>query len=255
MSQSILKTEFNEAAMIKKLQKVSKAYNESQTQSVKRWGVSSCRVLALRTQAFGKSAKVQKLAMMKDARNVLYTHKGTATPSKTGKSMVYQSDKGGKSGVKIDRYLKSEIEIKKWIDSHRTTPNRRTKKLPPEERSVCSDAMFKRAINQKHKDSSGMAKDGWLDAGDQISKRQKGKRPMKIGEGFIKWSRKTAKLGTAKESKKRFRSVAKLINHLGYTSKSYVLKTGDMNKAVKDGLINTLKWYKKSIQSENKKKK
>lgn len=252
----VLKSHFDMKSLEKKLKKVADSYNESQEQAVKRWGVSTCRVLAIRTQAFGKSsAAKQKKAMWKDGRRVLFTHKGTAKPSKTGRSMVFKTDRGGKSGVRTDKYLTSIPEINRWIQKNRTGRNRRTVKLPPEEKKVCSDAMFKKAIAKKHKETAGMAKDGWLDAGDKISKRQKGKKPVKIGAGFMGWARKPQKLGSAKESKRRFRSVAHLINHLSYSSLKYVLKQSDKNRAIQDGLTNTLQWYKFSIRAENKKKK
>ena len=99
-----------------------------------------------------------------------------------------------------------------------------------------------------------MAKDGWLDAGDKISKGQKGRQPVRIGVGFMKWSRKPAKLGTAKESKRYFKSIAQLTNKLSYVSTKHVLKMSDKNRAIQDGLKNTINWYKRSIRATNKKK-
>ena len=254
MARSVLKSDFDEAAMLKKLKKLSKAYGESQEQAVKRWGVQTCRDLAKYTQIFGSKPGMHKKTMLKDGLNVIFTHKGTAKASKSGKSMVWKF-KGKSAGVQRSRYIDSEDEVIRWINQNRTAANKRTIKLPPAQRKVCDEALFKRAINRKYKATAGMAKDGWLDAGEQISKRQKGKNPSRIGKGLMKFSRKPAKLGSAKEGTRLFKSFADLINRLPYSKKSHVLSTSNKRKAARDGAINTLKWYKRAIRAENKKKK
>lgn len=254
MARSILKSDFDEAAMLKKLKKLSKSYGESQEQAVKRWGVQTCRDLAKYTQVFGSKPGMHKKTMLKDGSNVIFTHKGKAKATRTGKGYSFEIN-GRHSYASNDRYLRSEDEVIRWINQNRTAANRRTIKLPPAQRKVCTEALFKRAINRKYKATAGMAKDGWLDAGEQISKRQKGKNPSRIGKGLMKFSRKPVKLGSAKEGTRLFKSFADLINKLSYSKKSHVLSTSNKRKAARDGAINTLKWYKKAIKAENKKKK
>jgi hypothetical protein len=254
MSKTLLKTEFDMASLARQIKKSASKLGESQDQAVKRWGVQTCRDLAVFTQSFGKKAAIQKMSMMADGRRVIFTHEGSAKPSKTGKSMIYTHN-GKKGGAPMDRYLKSEEEVMKWINQNRTGSHKRTVKMPPESRATCSEALFKRSINKKHRETSGMAKDGWLDAGDSISRGQKGKQPMRIGAGFMKWARKPAKLGVAKEGRRGFKSFGNLINKLPYVSTRYVLSGTNKNKAIRSGALKTLKWYRKTIKANAKKKK
>ena len=255
MARSVLKSDFDEAAMLRKLKKLSKSYGESQEQAVKRWGVQTCRELAKYSAVFGKNkeATTRKLSMFRDATNVLFTHKGTAKASKSGKSMVWKF-KGKSAGVQRSRYIDSEHDVILWIDQNRRAGNGRSFKLSKQEKKVCSESVLRRAIKTKQK-ASGLVKDGWLDAGEDIAKGQKGKNPAKIGKGLMKWSRKPARLGYAREGTRLFKSFADLVNRLSYSKKSHVLSTSNKRKAARDGAINTLKWYKRAIRAENKKKK
>jgi hypothetical protein len=252
---SLLKAELDMMSLEKKIKKVGKAYGENQNQAVKRWGVQTCRDLAKYSQPFGSGAKKSKMAMFKDANNVIFTHKGTARASKTGKSMVYNSNSGGRAGVSNERYLRSEEEVLVWIERYRTAAHRRTVKLSPSQKAVCSEATFKRAINQKYRATAGMIKDGWLDAGEHIARRQKGKSPAKIGKSLYKYSRKSVTLGKSKQGARRMKHFGLLMNRLSYASSGYVLSPGNKKRAVRDGAINTLKWYKRAIFRENQKKK
>eukprot|EP00112_Aurelia_sp_Birch-Aquarium-sp1_P002668 Seg12982.4 transcript_id=Seg12982.4/GoldUCD/mRNA.D3Y31 product="hypothetical protein" protein_id=Seg12982.4/GoldUCD/D3Y31 len=226
----------------RQIKRAVKDYGDSQKQGVKRWGVFTARELAIYTQAFGKRAATQKIAMMRDGRNVILTHQGGT--KKTARGNYKVTFNGKSSYIKPDNYLNTVDEIIAWIESQRTGGRRRTRRLPIHERKVCKESLFKRAINQKHKAKSGMAKDGFIDAGDSISRGQRGRKPERIGQGFLKWARKDATLGSSVERGRLMKRYAKLINKIGYTRKSYVLKKSDTKKAVRQGGVKMLKWYR-----------
>lgn len=251
---ALLKVEFNEAEMIRKLKKLAKVYGDNQEQAVKRWGVQTCRDLAKYTQIFGSKPKQHKQALFKEALKVMYAHEGSAKNSKGGKSISFTMN-GKKRTASNSDYFRSVDEVLKWIEQNRTGKHKSTVKLPPSRKKVCSLALLKRSINQKYKRSSGLAKDGWLDAGEQISKRQRGNRPERIGASVMKFSRKPAKMGKAIEDSRMMKSFGILVNKAKYSSSKHVLSVANKKLAVKDGMDKTLNWYKKSINAENKKKK
>tara|TARA_R110000764_G_scaffold88174_2_gene169170 strand:- start:157 stop:912 length:756 start_codon:yes stop_codon:yes gene_type:complete len=236
-------------SLARQLKAVSKRFGDTQEQATKRWGVSVARDLALRTQAFGVKAQAQKMAILADARQVIYTHTGSIKKTKSG---FYIQHKNVSRGVKQEDYLKSPTEINDFIDSQRTARRKRTKPLPTAEKKVCSEAALKRAINLKHKEKSGMAKDGYLDAGDHISRGQKGVGSEKIGASYIKWARKPAKLGKSKRRRRGLKTHSVLINKISYIGHN--IGSSDISKSTKIGAIKMLKWYKKTMAAEAKKR-
>ena len=253
MVKNFIKAQFDDVSMIRKLKKLSKSYGESQEQAVKRWGVQTCRDLAKYTLVVGSKPKFHKKAMMKDALNVIYSFDGSA--KKAGKSTKINLKSGKSFYVSDSRLLTNEEEVLRWIEQHRTAKNKRTVKLSIDQRKVCSNRLLKRSINQKHKLLSGIAKDGWLDAGEDIAKGQKGPNPDRIGEKLMKFARKPKKTGKATERKRFFKSFAELDNFLSHSRNNYVLRNSLKREAIREGLRKCIKSYRKMIIHENKKKK
>jgi hypothetical protein len=240
--------------MVRQIKKLAKAYGDSQDQAVKRWGVQTCRDLAKYTQIFGNSATQSKKTLYKEALNVIYAHDGAAKPSKTGRSMTFKNQ-GRKMSVSSKDYLRSESEVWRWIDQNRTAKHRHTRKLHNKQKKVCSLKVFKSTINLRHKMLSGRAKDGWLDAGEHIGRGQKGSGQVVIAANLMKFARKREALGSSVEGSRMFKSFGILKNHVSYSSKGRSLSNSQKRKALRDGMDNTYKWYKRVIAAENKKKK
>lgn len=241
------------ASLQRQIKRAYKDYGDSQKQAVKRWGVFTARELALQTQAHGRKAATQKGAMIKDGRNVIMTHKGRVR--KTPKGVTYTDSTGKLRSISASKYLNTENEIVRWIERHRTSSRKRTRKLHPSEKAVCTEAKFLRAINQKHRKLSGMAKDGFLDAGEDISRGQRGQRKERIGESYIKWARKPKRLGRAIERGRVMKHSARLENLVSYTKDEYVLKKSNSKRAVRWGAHKMLKWYKANIKTKRRKAK
>lgn len=254
MAKSFLKVKFDEASMRRKLKKVEERYENNQAQAVKRWGVMTCRELAKYTQIFGSKPSFHKATMFKDALRVIYTHEGTSKSTASGRSISFKV-LGVRRTTTNDKYMMSEAAVIKWIDQNRTGKHRHTVRIPPNKKKACSNALLRRAINRKHKLTSGMAKDGWLDAGEQIAKGQRGDKPDKIGLKLMKFARKPARLGSVKEGSRGMKSFGILTNKVSYVSSSNVLSAANKKKAIRDGMSKTMKWYKHAIKAENKKKK
>jgi len=246
-------TDIDLNALDRKLKATAKEFGDSQEQSTYRWGVFTAREVALRTQSFGRSAKAQKGAMIKDASNVLFSHEGAAKGSGKSLSAKFQ---GKEQKFSRSRYLETVEQVIAWIDQNRTLAYKRTKKLSPENKKVCSDKVFKAAINKKHKESSGMAKDSFADAGDDISRKQKGSNRETIGASFIKWTRKAEKLGYSKSKRSILgKNESELVSMVNYTKTTHVLKKSDIKTSVIIGARKMITFYKKVIAYNAKKTK
>ena len=263
MAKSLLKAEFDEASMIKKLKKLAKNYGNTQDQAIKRWGVQASRELAKFSVPVARGSKQSgdkisasssaKVAMWKDASNVIIEHKGAAKKSRGGSFIV--NINGKNRYIKQSDYLADVASATRWINQHRTRSNKRTVKLPLYDRKYCSTKVLGQTILAKYRMYSGMVKDGWLDAGEKISKGPKGKGRVSISASYIKWSRKPEKYGTAKQKKGLVNSFGELISKVSHSKSKYVLDTSSKKLAIQVGLENTIKWYRKTIKAENKKKK
>tara|TARA_R110001599_G_scaffold337049_2_gene555185 strand:- start:251 stop:1072 length:822 start_codon:yes stop_codon:yes gene_type:complete len=267
----LFQVEFDEAAMIKKLKKLSKVYGEGQRQGVKRWGVQTCRELAQYTQVYVKKGKgeskkardTQKRAMLRDGLRLFIVHEnGDYKRSPNIPTLGVVTIKGKQFAIDSKRYIRDAGGVDRIIQQNRLTKPTSSGKhlvfvkwLRGKDKYVCSRRVMDQAINQRYRRLAGMAKDGWIDAGNDIGKGQKGKGQMKIAASFLKTIRKSRVSGYATESKKLFKSSAFIINNLPYVSTAHVLSNSNKKKALKDGIKNTLKWYEQTIRAENKKKK
>ena len=235
------------SSLARQIKKVGKRFGDTQEQANKRWGVAAAKNLANYTQAYKGNAKKQKDAIRGDAYRVVTAFKGRN--KKTAKGVSYTTHNGKKGYVSNDRFSSSPQEIVNWIDAHRNNRGR-TKLLKPQERMVCSNATFNKAINIKHL-QSGTAKDGYLDAGDHISRGQKGRVKASVGT-HLKWTRKTKKLGISRRRRRGMTTISEIINNVSYIGK--IISARNVKKAVHETGRNTLKWYKRTMAAEAKKK-
>ena len=168
------------------LRKSAKAFGETTAQSVRRWGVSTCRKLAVETSAFGQTGtfKTQKQAIENDAKKVLH---------------VYPDEFGNNTGIitaKNKKLLLSAEAVNDWIELNRTGRNGRTPKkgLPSEERKCCKATTFRSAMRIRFK-HAGMAKGGWLGAGMEIAREVGGGYKDVIGKNFMSYAQKFSHMG------------------------------------------------------------
>ncbi len=254
MAKNLLNIDFDEASMIRKLKKLGKKYGDTQDQAVKRWGVQTCRELAKYQQPFfAKNKKQYRDILFKDAYKVLLAHEGGARTTKKGNRKI--SHNGKIVYIQNERYLDSEMEIHRWIETNRTLKNKSTTDLPNHKRKWCSQAKLNKVIKLKMDSTAGLSKDGWLDAGDHIARGQKGPRQAKIGKGYLKWARKPLKVGTSKQGRRAMNSFGELVNKVTYAGKSDLLSMSNKRKAIRDGAQKTIKFYEFAIRAENKKRK
>ena len=234
------------SSLARQIKKVGKRFGDTQEQANKRWGVNAAKNLALVTQPFGKGVGRQRKAMRGDSFRVVIP---ATNVKKTANGYSYKNYKGNRGYVKANKFTKNPQEIVLWIDGNRNNKGR-TKKLPPQDRMVCSTQTLAKANTMRGK-RAGFAKDGYLDAGEHIARGQKGRIKAKMGD-YMKTSKQSEILGRSRRRRKNLTTISEIINNVSYIGS--VIDMKDIKKAVHDTGMRTLKWYKYTMRAEAKKK-
>ncbi len=254
----MLKADFNNRSLERKLLKLGKAYGEGKKQAVKRWGVMLCKQLAEQS-AIPKASKKDKAKNYKnllqvDFRKTVVVYNKKVGKAKKGESvkLLYEKNNTVKWVPQKD-FISSPEELLSWVDRHRGGRNKEVEAFLGYKRKVVLKSTFNKALKIRYKASSGKVKDGWLDAGDRIGILQKGPNRVAIGKNVYKFLRKPEKLGGAREFGSTFKPAAFLTNKNEYAFKSNVLSRAKTANSINLSLSFTIKWYKNTIRAENKK--
>jgi hypothetical protein len=230
---SVSSAKIDTAKLNRSIKKYAKAFGESSAQAVTRWSVQTCRELAKYSQPFKGGMTAHRKSMWKDALHCVIPIEG-------------KSPKGAAA-------LKTPLQIMEWVDLNRTMKGRRVPKLPINQRKKCSMTNLKKAIKIKS-NRGGIAKGGWIGAGDEIAKNQTGLNKFNIGSNFIKYAHNHSYIGIAKPPPNGFKPVAEITNQARHSGNDYVLRTSQIDKAISDGRRKCLKFYKIVLNKLNKNK-
>lgn len=243
----MIEAKFDMPKLIKSLEKAAANFGETNKNAVARWGVQTCRALAVSTQAFGKTGtrKKQRFAIEADAKRVIYPV-DSIKPSKTGRS-VRAIHEGKSFNWPNDRVLQNEAAVNQWIDSHREDGKHRTVKLPFPELAICTMTVFRKAMKIREA-NSGAAKGAWLGAGAEIATKQKGVDRINIGKNFLSYAQKHSGRGDASITNDLFKPIGKLINKSRHSGSNYVLTDSAKSKAIGFGLQQTIRWYRSAAR-------
>jgi hypothetical protein len=230
-----MKAKIDRPKLERSLKRFAKDFGETNAQAVIRWSVQSCRELANETlpwNSMGKARLIHKHAIERDLGRVVFVME-TMPKSKRA------------------RILKSTSECIEWMDQNRAG-NNRTRKLAPEIRKECSRTIYNKTVAQLMK-RAGIAKGGWLGAGDDIARAQTGMDRMAIGKNFLSYAKKHRKFGESTKPRWGFSPFALITNTAKHSGTDYVLTNSKKQKAVDWGLKKTLTWYKKAVKRLNQK--
>ena len=238
------------------LQRYAKRFGDTTAQAVTRWGVSTCRELANETQAVRTDGKtpyqIQRLAIIFDAYNVLMVV-DSLKKNKTGSG--YTATNQGKSYfVSSKKVLLSEAQIRWWVEINRTRRRARTAELDKKDRKIVAKTLFNKAI-KKRTEAAGMAKGGWIGAGNDIGKAQKGSAQFTIKASFLKYAQKHSKHGSATIPKEGWNPSTRLTNKVPHVASTNVLAANAFSKAARFGLSKTIRWYSETLRAINQKTK
>jgi hypothetical protein len=218
----------------KSLKVAAKAFGDSTEQAVVRWSIQTCRELAVTTQVFGRGKKER------DKQAKAIEMGGYAVIN------IVEPSKKPRNGNR--RLLRSISAINDWIDQNRGAKGR-TRKLPPEQRKDATRELFDKAMRQRKK-LAGMAKGGWIGAGQAIAKRQKGQDRINIGRNYVGYAHRHSGKGAARLAGGLFRPFTLLTNNARHTSSSHVVKKGAHQQAAARALRPTITSYRKSLRNK-----
>ena len=227
----MIRADFDMIRLQSSLRRASRNFGETTKQAVVRWGVQTAREMAVETQVWGKTKtkKKQEGAIFAGVLGVLYI-----------------IERPRRSRTPRSRELVSPDEINSWIDENRNAKGR-TRNLPIEQKKEVTEANLKKALRIRNQ-LAGMAKGGFLGAGQEIARAQTGTNRISIGRNFLGYAQKHARFGSARRPTNAFRPVVSLINTVRHTSDNDVVAPTAERKAASFGLTKTLQWYRKAAR-------
>lgn len=220
----------------KSLKRFASDFGETSAQAVVRWSVQTCRELAGTTQAFGRNSQAKK----KQWNSI-------EVGAKTIVNIV-PNIKGRKA-----RAITTISELSEWIDSNRTSKGH-TKSVPANQRPFVTESLLIKTIKERRK-LAGIAKGGWIGAGQDIAKAQQGTDRINIGKNFLNYAQKHSNFGKSKKPKSGWSPQAELTNTARHSASTWVMKSNDIQKASDWGLKKTVTWYRSALSRQNQKQK
>jgi len=248
----VIKASIDRPKLEKSLRKFAKDFGETNAQALVRWSVQACRELAFETQAWGNKQTRQKQegAIISDAYFVmLVVDKLTAT-----RKGYRVENQGGTYHVRKDQVCLDAGEVNDWIEVNRTRRRGRTAHLPVTARKVCDRKVFKDAIRLRSI-KAGMAKGGWLGAGQDIAKAQTGQDRINIGKNYLGYAQKHARFGSAKKPRGGWKPFCEISNRVAHSGDKNVLTAAAPARAFSWSLKKTVKWYASALRRQNQKTK
>jgi len=149
------------------IEKVGRAFGDTNEGAIARWGVATCRRLIGSTQVKGDGTtpkKTQEQSVLKDANRVIYA---VSKPN-----VVRMLESGKMSGlvingelIKFERHqlLMNPQQVYDWVEKHRDSKTGKTKRIPRRDKGVATENNLKSACRTRNK-HIGKAKGGWIGA-------------------------------------------------------------------------------------------
>lgn len=244
-----LKAEIDRPKLERSLKKLAKDFGDTNAQAVARWGVSTCRDLAKQTQVWGDKSKTETDAVTgkKTSRGPLQRQQGAIIMDALFVIRV-TNDQYPPKKKKADR-LTSVEAVMDWIEINRTRRRARTAHLPLSEKKECDERIFAKAMKIRGK-LAGIAKGGWIGAGQHIARTQVGTDRISIGKNYLGYAHKHARLGHGRLERGLLKPSAFLTNAARHVPSSHVLSKGAFASASKWGLVKTLTWYRRAMKAK-----
>lgn len=253
----MIQADIDTKAIERQIMSIAKDFGDSNESAICRWGVSVCRDLVKRTQAWGdgtEAKKKQEGSIRKDANRAVY--------SVTKQTYVNGVASGKLTGLVIngqlitftpDRILKTPQEVLDFIDLNRTSRRNRVPTMKRNMKAIASAANVNKAVAIKTK-RAGVAKGGWVGAGQSIAAKQRKGSRITIGKNVAGYAHKFKGGGTAQLIRSEWNPVGKITNNIAYVSTDYVLNKSDATAAINIGGQMTVKWYESAMAAKFKRK-
>lgn len=241
----MIKAEFDMPKLIGSLKKASKAFGDTNKNAIARWGVQTCRELAVSTQVHGKGGKPRKkqIGAIETGVNAVIA----SVSDKQFRTLLSGKVKRAKIRnrwveVTQERLIPDEGKAMEWIESHRSEKGR-TPRLDQFSIGIAPQSVVRKVVRIRSA-RAGIAKGAWLGAGAKIANRQKGAQKINIGQNLLSYAQKHAARGDARATSDPFNPIAFLENKSAHSGTDHVLSQKEKDKAVGFGLRKTINWYR-----------
>jgi hypothetical protein len=232
----MITAKFDRPKLEKSLKRFAKDFGDTNAQAIARWGVQTCRELAGSTQVFGKTtqAKLKQWNSIEAGASTILSVVGSTERRKA-------------------RTFRTVAEVSEWIDRNRDKKGR-TRRVEVSERPFVTAELLDQTIRERRK-LAGIAKGGWIGAGQDIARTQTGTDRIQIGKNFLGYAQKHSKFGSATKPKSGWKPTATLSNRARHSASKHVLRSFDGTLAVQWGLKKTISWYRSALRRQDKKQK
>jgi hypothetical protein len=230
------------------LERAARRFGDTNKTAVARWGVQTCRELAVSTQIYGKGgARKKQIAAIEAGVHAVIAE----VTDKQFARMVSGRQKTAKIRnrwvtITKDRLLATESDCQQWIESRRGEKGH-TETLDQFSIGIAPKSVVRKVLVAR-RERAGAAKGGFIGAGLAIATRQKGADRITIGKNFLGYAHKHSKRGSARASGDNFKPIATLSNRSRHSGSGYVLSSAEKSKAVGFGLRKTITWYSRAAK-------
>lgn len=220
-----MKARIDMVELSRSLKKATKSVGATNKNATTRWAVATARELAIQTQPHGKAGT--KKIMSNSVRVGINSCVLIGHPNRI--------KRGG------PRIATSLDQLNSFVESNRDNKGR-ARWLHRDRRMICSRQMYNQLVKSRLT-KIGKAKGGWVGAGREIAKRQRGRNREIIGKSFLKWTERHQDKGSGKLRKSLFNPLVFLSHRSRHVKNSMILKRSDANRSVYWALKKTIKRY------------
>lgn len=242
----------------KKLEKLASQFGDDTRQAVARLGVQFAREQADSTQAFsraqrgaksnpGRKAQLAQLNQIEVGVNQVSIAAEKWKAHRNGTVSVFSAYTRQWMTVQSAMWTESPDTLNDYVEQNRTRRRGRTPKLPFSKRMAAPVKVVKAVIKSRQK-KAGIAKGGWIDAGKDAARMQRGGDRIAIGKNFLPWAQRHQKRGSATMTGGKFNPIIALTNNVSYVSDPNVLSPSQTAGNVKWAVIKTMNWYRAALR-------
>jgi len=239
----------------------SRAFGDTNEQALMRLSSETCRQLAMKTQPWGTGKNAREKiagAIEFDVYKTIISIRDRKTWNEilAGRQFsIRASNKLVRIQGRNKQILRSLSDIGSWIENSRTG-GRVVRKMGVLNRALAWHEDVAAVVNSRRK-SAGMAKGGWVLAGQDVA-RKTNKKGLGVGKRYAKWAKDAAVRagvrGYIEPLKDMWRPKVKISNTARHTKSDYVLKDRDIKNAVLNAFRKVKRYYVVAVNAMDKRK-
>lgn len=247
----MLKVSIDEKRLRRSLEKAAADFGDTTAQGVSRLAVQFAREQATSSQAFGAGQDAKKQQHNAIEAGVNQVVMKLTRPRVRGGFVQGTTRNGSRIRLPLHRWITSAGELDDWVEQNRTRRRGRTASVPAN-KMPAAPAKVIRSVVTARKRKAGIAKGGWLGAGREAAKFQRGGKRLTIGKNVISWAQRHSGFGSARRGGTSFNPHISLHNKARHSSSPHVMPSGHTAKNMTWAARKTLRWYERALERKFK---